>query len=335
MTTFIEIPQIEDLFTKQQRLQNPTIAETTELSQLKNILFKTDLGLYSNYFWKQLNLLQVVSLAMADILAFYNAYYYNYANFKKLCNKAWFQKKLDLSSITRLRVRDLQFLCKIFDEIKIIILPPKISYSVLIFVSTKNYLKRIFFNINFQTTVFRPQLQQYNLQELSIKAKIFTINSTIIDILLTFPTMKRIKLEEINFNLQTIAALSTIQVKELKLKNCAINWGIGNEFIKAILNLKLLTSLSITYEFNRLWIKDEIHHILQNINKLPYIEKLVITTKTSRKIIKSINSLKNLKYLHIIETGSSIKKREKHVKKLYKNDSIVHITPINNYIYFL
>lgn len=81
--------------------------------------------------------------------------------------------------------------------------------------------------------------------------------------------------------------------------------------------------------------KYEIAKILQSIQQLNNLRKLTITMKLSRKNIKSINSLKDLEYLHIIEAGCLLKRRNKHVKKLYKPNRITHITQFKRNTFFL
>lgn len=265
-------------------------------------------GFFSNYileFWDHLTLIDILLLAKSCKNIAYQAYYHNIKDFRTFCNQTWVTKTLDLSELPQTSI-SIETIFRMFPFEKII-LPNRIPFDLLTHLPN---VEDFTFNFNNETpTLIRPPYKMGNvLTKPNIRINsncLCKLNDPTNDILFCFSKVNKLELVNTHFQTMTIAAISTINMQKLILKNCQLSQSLVKIFFSALLkSKKTLTHLEID-----LCCEHNYTNIVQNMNKeirrFPLLTTYKITIDNIESNINSLKKLrhsKSLKFLHIVET---------------------------------
>lgn len=122
------------------------------------------------------------------------------------------------------------------------------------------------------------------------------------DLLLTFPRIKDLRLHNIYFTKYTIRSLSPVQIHNLYVHECMLSASEAIDFVKAIQNSKKTLKrfdLYCTHAWGWLKTISYFHNNIGNFFKLTHYNLPLALSDTKLQIINKLQNSKSLKYLHI------------------------------------
>lgn len=258
-------------------------------------------------------------------MAAYTAFIKNHQKFGDFCRDAWENNLLDLRKLPPMSEEITMEVLKMFSRVGHVIFPPTITSNILNIIS--NYTRCLTFYVNHETKISRPYFEsKYRLEVTIIANKDMKISDPTIDILLSFPFMKTLRLKNVFFTKITTFALKMITVQNLYLDKCMILKEENINFAMALeCSKNYLKKLEINSYESYTWLRT-IKYIISKIKNFKGLETLNVPLCLDHEKLSQYRALEtsqSLKKLHIKNIHYYYKKGdEKNISMLFNFKNI-------------
>lgn len=269
-------------------------------------------------FWSKFNLLETFGIATSNKQAFYMAYYGNYNEFGTLCDQFWTNKTLDLRNMCIKEMTTFNSILNTFKGAKKIILPKCVPETLLNYISAESLV----FHPDPLFPLNRASIAHKEPLDITIVGQQFSfLSDPMIDMLFSFPKIKKLVLEKVEFIDASIAALTTVSFKSLTIRQSAVNREHALFLAEAILKSRNLEELNILVEDEQDAIMLTVDYLLKKLQLFKNLKNLTISmTLTPRyvRILSKCNSLENL----IIYANESVEISHNKVIQILERDGL-------------
>lgn len=260
-------------------------------------------SMYIYKFWEYFTLMEIITLSKAYKGSAYIAYLENIKGFADFCKMAWFNRKMDLSQFPELTLKSLRTLRIMFD-VDEIIFPTNVPSGILSYLPNA---KTFTFNLSREVSYIIPRYALIKRVSVTING-CFCLNlgDPTTPILLNFPLIDNLTLDDIYLTRVSLAALSTTKLKNITISQGSIAPSMNQELIDVLLKSRNgLESITIDSECN-------------------YVYEATI-----RCLNRNIRKFKNL--YNYRPTMRLTPRNAKNLKLLAKSTSLVNVHLITNF----
>lgn len=289
MPNFKRIEEIEEWFNNFDHGENiENYPHTYDIFRPEEIIF--------------LDLITIIGMARNNVLYAYCAYFHNHYHFGDLCNLAWNKLKLDLRLLPNPKPENLVELQIMFPNIEDIIFSSKLHENILNSIKIFNGLS---FFIEDNSRIFRTNTT-HCLEKLSITGtgRNFLSDPTI-DILLSFPNVEELRLEDISLSPTILCALNNMTFNSISLRrtNTVVNY--ENKILEAIFkNKSKLKKLEIIAQPDNYLLGNMIKSLLPKLCAFPRLRKLSVSIELTRSNLLYLKRIPGIRRIQIVELPS-------------------------------